>query len=595
MSADPSPNPTPPPPPGVGTSAPQQIGRAFIKQYYKTLLTSPSQLNRFYQLDSTVSRGMEPSAPATPSPFDLAAASESNGDSDSPGERVRKAFFDWAGSGAVDDSFATDDVLRIDFERGAIDAQESIHGGILVVVTGHMFLPESSKEKGFVHTFFLNNAAGPGSRKKQFLVKNDILRFLEPVVAEVAEVVEEVEEKVKAQVEVAPAIVEEEEEEEEPVAVTEEQPMATDQVTPAVALAPEPEPILVSPPPPVIEPVPLVPVEYEPSADEEKVEEEEEVDEAEEPLVMEQPEIVEDDPATEEEKADVTDTSSVGSDSSPVTTPTSDGKKNKRNRKKRGGKSRSRSNSPRKEEEPKEESPEKPKTPGSWASLVASSSGPKNSEGKKSGRRGSPKRSGGRVDKPPTNSPASSVKAPPQSQPTNKEPTAAAAPATPTVTTPQSQTILKQRTPEATLFIRNIPDKTEEPQVRGLFEPFGVITGNKILGITLNPNRGFCFVDFDGPAAVTAIVNESVTSLVKDERTGRKIESAFMVHGRVLDVERKVNTKNPGGGGSGGRRYNRSHSPKDGGGRYRGSRGGGGGGGGMRRSPPRVGGGSGNR
>lgn len=131
--------------------------------------------------------------------------------------------------------------------------------------------------------------------------------------------------------------------------------------------------------------------------------------------------------------------------------------------------------------------------------------------------------------------------------------------------------------------------------MRGLFEPFGVITGNKILGITLNPNRGFCFVDFDGPAAVTAIVNESVTSLVKDERTGRKIESAFMVHGRVLDVERKVNTKNPGGGGSGGRRYNRSHSPKDGGGRYRGSRGGGGGGGGMRRSPPRVGGGSGNR
>mmetsp|Transcript_20668 Transcript_20668/g.37092 ORF Transcript_20668/g.37092 Transcript_20668/m.37092 type:complete len:591 (+) Transcript_20668:137-1909(+) len=590
MSADPSPNPTPPPPSGVGTSAPQQIGRAFIKQYYKTLLTSPSQLNRFYQLDSTVSRGMEPSAPATPSPFDLASAS-ANGDGDSPGERVRKAFFDWAGAGAVDDSFATDDVLRIDFERGAIDAQESINGGILVVVTGHMFLPGSLKEKPFVHTFFLNNAAGPGSRKKQFLVKNDILRFLEPVVGEVEE--EEIVEEAKVEIEVAPVVVEE-----EPEAVVVKEPVVMEQLTPDVASVPEP--VVVSPPSPVIEPIPLVPVEYEASADEEKVEDE---DEIEEPVIIVEPEIVEDEPAAEEEKVDVIETASAASDSSPVTTPTSDGKKNKRNRKKRGGKSRSRSNSPRKDEGVKEESPEKPKTPGSWASLVASSSGPKNSESKKAARRGSPKGSRGRIDKSLSNNQDSSAKAPPQSQPA-KEPSAAA-PATPTAAAPQSQAIQTQRTPEATLFIRNIPDKTLESQIRSLFEPHGVTTGNKILGITLNPNRGFCFVDFDGPAAVAAIVNESATSLVKDPRTGRKIESSFMVHGRVLDVERKVQSSkaNSGGGGSGGgsgggggRRYNRSHSPKDGGGRYRGSRGGGGSGG-MRRSPPRsgAGGGGGNR
>lgn len=575
MSADPSPNATPPPPPGAGTSAPQQIGRAFIKQYYKTMLTSPSQLNRFYQLDSTVSRGMEPSAPATPSPFDLG-----NGDSDSPGERVRKAFFEWAGVGAVDDNHA----LSIDFERGAIDAQESINGGILVVVTGHMLLPGSSKEKPFVHTFFLNNAAGPGSRKKQFLVKNDILRFLEPVIVEVEEIVEEV----KVEIEVAAVV-------EEPVAavVVEEPVVVIEPPTPVPLVE---EPILVSPP--VIEPIPLEPVEYEPSADEEKVEEE---DEIEEPLTMVQPEIVEVDSAAEEEKIDVTEISSAASDSSPATTPTSDGKKSKRNRKKRGGKSRSRSNSPRKEEEePKEESPEKPKTPGSWASLVASSSGPKSTEGKK-GRRGSPKSSRGRSDK--TSNVQDSAKAPPQSQPA-KEPSAAAV--TPTTAAPQSQGIQTQRTPEATLFIRNIPDKTLESQIRTLFEPHGVATGNKILGITLNPNRGFCFVDFDGAAAVLAIVNEAASSLVKDPRTGRKIESSFMVHGRVLDVEKKVQSErskaNSGGGsggggggsgGGGGRRYNRSHSPKDGGGRYRGSRGGGGVG--MRRSPPQGGGGGGNR
>ena len=76
--------------------------------------------------------------------------------------------------------------------------------------------------------------------KKQFLVKNDILRFLEPV-ADSTE--DEIEEEVTFVVEetVAP---------EEPV--VEEAP---------AALADEPP----------IEPIPLVPVEYEPSADEEKV------------------------------------------------------------------------------------------------------------------------------------------------------------------------------------------------------------------------------------------------------------------------------------------------------------------------------------
>jgi len=572
MSATPSPTATPPPP-GAGTASPHQIGRAFVKQYYKTLSTSPSQLDRFYQLDSTVSRGMEPSAPATPSPFS-SASSAANGNS--PGERVRKVFFEWAGAGAADvDHAPTDNVLRIDFELGAIDAQESINGGILVVVTGHMFLPGSSKEVAFVHTFFLNNAALPG-RKKQFLVKNDILRFLEPAVVAGVEEIEEI-------VEV-------------PAAVVEQQPeMIAEPQAPAALVQ---EPILASPP--VIEPVPVVlPVEYEPSADEEKVEEE---DVIEEPVVMLQPAIPEVDPAAEEEKVDVTETSSGGSDSSPATTPTSasDGKKSKRNRKKKGGKSRSRSNSPRKEDETKAESPEKTKTPGSWASLVASSSGPMNNSecDNKGGRRGSPKGScTSRTDKSSSSNNSNqdiSAKAPPQSQP-EKEPTDAVTTTTSTTATLQSQSIQTHRSPEATLFIRNIPDKTTEPQIRSLFESHGAAAGHKILGITLNPNRGFCFVDFDGAAAVTAIVDESTNSLVKDQRTGRKVESSYMVHGRVLDVERKVQSdrhkSNSGGGSGGGRRYNRSHSPKDGGGRYRGSRGGGGGG--MRRSPPQGGGGGG--
>lgn len=543
MSADPSPNPTPPPgasgPPAPGGPTPQIIARAFIKQYYKTLLGSPSNLNGFYQPDSTVSRGMEPSSPAIPSAFNMASSSTNGDANDSPGERARKAFFEWAGNGN----------LQIDFQRGAIDAQESIGGGILVVVTGHMTMPGSTMEKPFVQTFFLNNAAGPG-RKKHFLVKNDMLRFLDPVVVAEEELVEEVAEVEEEAVEEEPAV-------EEPAVV--EEP--------------------VSEPSPAGEPVPVEPVQFEPSADEEKVEDEEGgVEETE----VEQP-TIEVDPAAEEEKEE--NSSEAGSDASPAPSPTgSEGSKKKRNRKKRGGKSRSRSKSPKKGDA-EEEEPEKPKTPGSWASLVASGApkkSPEDGSGKK-GKKGSSKPStGGGSDKASSNQ-ESPAKAPPQSQPAKESSTQASSAVT-------SSSSSNNRTPQATLFIRNIPDKTTEAEIRTMFEPFGPKTNTKMLGITLNTNRGFCFVDFDSPAAISAIVEESAKSLVKDPRTGRKVSSTFMAQGRVLDVERKVpsdrNKQQQSGGG--GRRFNRSHSPKDGGGRYRGSRGG------MRRSPPR-GGGGGNR
>jgi len=57
-----------------------------------------------------------------------------------------------------------------------MDAHESVQGGILVVVTGHMTLQGWRDGKQFVHTFFLN--LGTGS-KKSFYVHNDILRFVE--------------------------------------------------------------------------------------------------------------------------------------------------------------------------------------------------------------------------------------------------------------------------------------------------------------------------------------------------------------------------------------------------------------------------------
>ncbi|KAL7470813.1 hypothetical protein ACHAXS_011088, partial [Conticribra weissflogii] len=178
MSTEASPSGTPAPPAPVPPAGPSplQIGKSFIKQYYKTLLEKPSQIQKFYQPDSILSRGMEPSAPTDPlaisevlnaaaddhdrlanDPGNGSAAFHPHDPSDTPAERIRKTFFEWAGRGieelassktqkggdddgakdaaVADDDDADDDdddVLRIDFERGAIDAQESVGGGILL-------------------------------------------------------------------------------------------------------------------------------------------------------------------------------------------------------------------------------------------------------------------------------------------------------------------------------------------------------------------------------------------------------------------------------------------------------------------------------
>ncbi|KAL3790814.1 hypothetical protein HJC23_004715 [Cyclotella cryptica] len=573
MSSEPSPSATPTPQAASSSGpSPEKIGKSFIKTYYKTLLTSPSQLIRFYQPDSTISRGMQPSSPTSPCSYADALSGPD------PGERVRKAFFEWAGSGVDlhDDSHdaaasSSDALLRIDFERGAIDAQESLGGGILLVVTGHMYLPfRTGKPTGFVHTFFLNNAAARG-KKKQFYVMNDILRFLEDDEDAAVDAAQDVGvvggggEGVNGGMQ--PAV---------------QMEGAGSSAAVVAPLEPEdvPQPVVIETEPEIEEEPVQIPVEitdyvdeaidYDaPAAEEEKIEIVQNLEE--------EPSLIEDEPAAEEEKIDLTGTADSPIDS-PAASPNSDNaKRGKRNRRKKGGKS-SRSNSPSdKEDEPtpdatanKEDTTEKPKTPGSWASLVATGQPKKTDDGKKGGgRRSSPK---SRPQDKPVAAVASSnhdSKPPPQdrkeSTPASSVTAAAAAPSA-------------QRTPEATLFIRNVPDATKESEIRSLFEPFTALTGNKILGITLNPNRGFCFVDFDGVPAVDAVVSEAEKSLVKEARTGRKVSSSFMVHGRVLDVERKVKgdaNKQPGGSGGYNRRSSRGRS-------------------GMRRSPPR-GGGGGNR
>lgn len=478
--------------PVLGPS-PEKIGKSFIKQYYQTLLTNPSQLIRFYQADSTISRGSAAEIAETAG----CAAALSGED---PGEAVRSAFFSFAGCGSGEGG-----ELSIDFSSGAIDAQESVGGGILLVVTGHMYLPQRT---GFVHTFFLNNAA-PEGRKKVFYVKNDVLRFLGE---EKADVVESVDVGVDAGLAEMNGATQAEE-----IAVEEE---------PAVAV----EDLIEQPVAemPVVEQLVEDVIDYnEPAAEEEKME-----------IIdnLEVEGIAEDEPAAEEEKIEVVDESPPDS---PANSKGSDGKRSKRNRRKKGGKA-SRSNSPS-DKSDKEDTPEKPKTPGSWASLVATG------QPKKSGRRSSPKSRREEKQSAPTNH----DKAPQDRTPKESAPA-------PTPTPTSSST----RTPEATLFIRNVPDATKESEIRSLFEPVAVSNGNKILGITLNPNRGFCFVDFDSVTAVDAVVAEAEKSLVKEPRTGRKVSSSFMAHGRVLDVERKVKSENKGFRNSRGRAGMRRSPPR---------------------------------
>lgn len=75
--------------------------------------------------------------------------------------------------------------------------------------------------------------------------------------------------------------------------------------------------------------------------------------------------------------------------------------------------------------------------------------------------------------------------------------------------------------------------------MRALFEPHGLKTNNEVVSVSLFPDRSYCFVDFDGPEAIPDIVEEATSSIVKDPRSGRRVQSSFMIHGRVLDVERK--------------------------------------------------------
>lgn len=126
--------------------SPTAVGNAFVKQYYHLLSETPEQLHRFYKDVSTWCHGN--------------------------GSQMEQSIL---GQKAINDQIMIRGYIgtRVDLDRGSIDCQASLHGSILVLVTGVMTLRSSATPKPFVQTFYL--AVQPTG----YFVLNDVLRFLE--------------------------------------------------------------------------------------------------------------------------------------------------------------------------------------------------------------------------------------------------------------------------------------------------------------------------------------------------------------------------------------------------------------------------------
>ena len=124
---------------------PLVVGTRFVKQYYSILLKTPENLDMFYQKSSVLSSGIGSDPSTLLEPDDAKARFQNKN-------------------------------VPFDFDIGAIDAQLSMNGGVLLVVTGTL-VEDGNKRTNFVHTFFLGSLTS-GS-KRSFYIHNDILRFLD--------------------------------------------------------------------------------------------------------------------------------------------------------------------------------------------------------------------------------------------------------------------------------------------------------------------------------------------------------------------------------------------------------------------------------
>lgn len=590
MSQETSHSPAPP----IAAPSPLQIGKAFIKQYYQVLSTNPLQIQKFYKPDSVISHALLPSVPATPQTFSemskSVAGAVSEGE-ESPGGGA-SMIFQWCR--AVDENHK----VCFDFGRGAIDAQETVNGGILLVVTGHMGLPQQDASnddgmKRFVHTFFLNNSA-PAGKKRQFYVHNDVLRFLDEGVVATSLVSEEEGDKASESHSTEHVVVKDQDSTkmeangvDEVVAkqqMKDKETAAADMDTPqtttdkAEDVAEEDvtgkESLKAST-------AGVAEIADNVGHGEIKREVEKQTEIAEKDNVMtEEERIDESEKKKDSYKSTMSEDSSEkifkSDDKKDKTAGTSQDKKTRKN-KSRGRSRKSRSSSPT--DGSKSTKGKKAGVSGSWASLVAGGSGPSavaaaaanvasglTKEDKDIVRLGkdaqeqkieSGKKSSAGVSEKQKKT--EEVVVTEQQTPISSKKAAAA-----------------QRTPEATILIKNISDKVKESEIRALFEPYASKLQKKILSITLLSNRGFCFVDFDSKDVVDEVMK--IVEMEKDAKAESKrlgkdeASSKFIADGRELDIGRKMPGEKVGSGGRG-RGFRRSSSPNRGGGYNKSSRG----------------------
>ncbi|KAJ3697331.1 hypothetical protein LUZ61_001036 [Rhynchospora tenuis] len=118
----------------------QLIGNAFVQQYYHILHSSPDLVHRFYQETSKLGRP------------------EANG-----------VMASVTTTDAINDKIMSMEVVKAEIET--VDAQESLSGGVIVLVTGHLTGRQDGVRREFTQTFFL------APQEKGYFVLNDLFRY----------------------------------------------------------------------------------------------------------------------------------------------------------------------------------------------------------------------------------------------------------------------------------------------------------------------------------------------------------------------------------------------------------------------------------
>ncbi|CAI5471664.1 unnamed protein product [Closterium sp. Yama58-4] len=126
-----------------------EVGKAFASQYYTVMHTQPHDVHKFYVDESKFTRAERLGI---------------------PGETVTTMQ-------GIHTKVMSLDSCEVKAEIKSVDCQESLSGGVLVVVTGaHCYSSSSGgpgERRGFVQSFFL------APQQNGFYVLNDIFRFLE--------------------------------------------------------------------------------------------------------------------------------------------------------------------------------------------------------------------------------------------------------------------------------------------------------------------------------------------------------------------------------------------------------------------------------